>query len=68
MLKNTRHGDPYDRGSADAYYQRPYNPHYYVGASYDSEYVSQSNMNEMEVARYKQGWNDQIKSGIYKDY
>ena len=26
-----RHGGPQDRGSADAYYGRPYDPHYSVG-------------------------------------
>ena len=31
-----RHGGPYDRGSADAYYHRPYNPHFYAGATYSS--------------------------------
>ena len=25
---DTRHGGPYDRGSADSYYRRPRNPHF----------------------------------------
>lgn len=28
---DTSHGSPYDRGSADAYYGRRFNPHRYVG-------------------------------------
>ena len=33
---DTRHGSPYDRGSADAWYRRPFNPHYFVGDSYST--------------------------------
>ena len=43
MYKETkhdgRHGGPYDRGHADAYYSRPFNPHYYVGATGSSKKV-----------------------------
>lgn len=28
---DTRHGGPFDRGGADAYYQRPKKPHKYKG-------------------------------------
>lgn len=34
-----RHGGPFDRGSADAYYWRPARPHYFVGDTYQSEEV-----------------------------
>ena len=39
-----RHGSPQDRGSADAYYGRHYDPHYYVGASITSERVEKDNI------------------------
>ena len=32
MEHDKRHGGPYDRGSADAYYRRDFDPHYYEGA------------------------------------
>ena len=32
-----RHGSPYDRGSADRYYGRPANPHFYAGDTYSSD-------------------------------
>lgn len=32
-----RHGGPFDRGAADAYYRRPFNPHYFVGDTYGSK-------------------------------
>ena len=38
-LPQHRHGSPYDRGSADAWYGREPNPHYYLGATYRSEKV-----------------------------
>ena len=41
-----RHGSPQDRGSADAYYQRPYEPHYYVGDSMQSERVEKASIND----------------------
>ena len=32
----TRHGGAYDRGSADAWYGRPAEPHYFTGGTYQS--------------------------------
>lgn len=37
--RDHRHGGPYDRGSADYYYGRPFNPHYFKGATYASEEI-----------------------------
>jgi hypothetical protein len=31
-----RHGGPFDRGSADSYYGRPFRPHYFLGATYST--------------------------------
>jgi hypothetical protein len=58
-----RHGGPYDRGSADSYYRRPFNPHYYVGGSYASEMVNKDQMTPEEIAAYKAGYdeNDDFK-------
>ena len=38
-LQSQRHGGPYDRGSADSYYSRKFNPHYYVADTLDSDMV-----------------------------
>jgi len=32
MNYDQRHGSPYDRGSADAYYRRDFDPHYFEGS------------------------------------
>ena len=58
MKHNERHGGAYDRGSADAWYGRPCQPHYYVGDSYFSDRVEESDMNEAEIAAYMKGYED----------
>lgn len=66
MMKNARHGGPYDRGSADAYYRRKYDPHYYTGATYSSTRVDGSNMTTEELMEYEAGWDDTHAKGNYK--
>ena len=61
-----RHGGPFDRGSADSYYNRPKKPHYYVGGTGTSAEVT--NLTESELEAYNAGydWNEQF--GDKKDY
>ena len=54
-----RHGSPQDRGSADAYYGRRYDPHYYVGASLQSERVGKDNMTVGEIEAYRYGYDNE---------
>ena len=68
MSYNRRHGGPYDRGSADSYYQRSYNPHYYVGDTYSSPRVEIENMTPEEIVAYTKGFNDNEESGNFKDW
>ena len=65
-MRKARHGGPYDRGSADAYYRRPYEPHYYRGATYSSTRVNQVDMTTEELMEYTEGWEDTHKQGIDK--
>jgi hypothetical protein len=51
-----RHGGPYDRGSADAYCGRPYNPHFYVGPTYASTLVEKDDMTPEQINEYDAGW------------
>jgi hypothetical protein len=53
-----RHGSPYDRGSADAYYCRMFCPHYYKGDTYRSERVSIEGMTIEEICQYEKGFNE----------
>ena len=59
ITKFTRHGGAYDRGSADGWYERRRDPHYYVGASYSSDRVSIVDMSAEEIAAYNDGYSQQ---------
>lgn len=63
-----RHGGPYDRGQADAYYGRPVRPHYYLEKTYISDRVDKDGMYPDQIADYLQGFDDQTASGIFKNY
>lgn len=68
MQYDERHGYPFDRGSADAYYRRPYNPHYYKDGTYGAEHVTEKDMTPEEIAAYDAGYYDQIDSGDFKNW
>jgi len=51
-----RHGSAYDRGSADRYYSRPFSPHYYQAASYQSIKVEGDDLTPQQLADYSAGW------------
>lgn len=51
-----RHGGAYDRGSADSWYGRPNEPHYFVGATHQSQKVEADGMTEEEIAAYMAGY------------
>lgn len=58
-MTQPRHGGPYDRGSADAYYGREANPHYFVGATYNSTKVEMKDMSPADIEEYMNGYNTQ---------
>lgn len=43
------HGSPFDRGSADSYYGRPYNPHKYPNGTYNEPRVEWLTADELEA-------------------
>ena len=61
-----RHGGPYDRGSADSYYGRSFNPHYYVGATKSSPLVAMKHMTAAEITAYTAGYRDNEQLGDKK--
>lgn len=63
-----RHGGPFDRGSADNYYRRSFNPHYYVGGTGMSDRVGEEQMTEADVEAYTAGFRWNEKFGDKKDY
>lgn len=54
-----RHGGPYDRGSADRYYQRPFTPHYYEGDTYWSPAITKERMTKRQILEYTIGYNQE---------
>tara|TARA_R100001015_G_C4520409_1_gene89546 strand:+ start:435 stop:653 length:219 start_codon:yes stop_codon:yes gene_type:complete len=68
IKEKRRHGGPFDRGSADYYYWRPFKPHYFVGDTYNSPEVCESDMTEEEIQEYKAGYEDAEAHGDRKDY
>lgn len=63
-----KHGSPYDRGAADAYYERPFDPHYWPQGTYKGVRINADEMTEDDLNEYRQGYNDQMESGDFKDW
>jgi len=68
IVIDTRHGGPYDRGSADSYYRRARNPHFYRGNTGTSERVAVMDMTPDEIAAYHAGYTDNEEHGDYKEW
>jgi len=59
MTKFPKHGSPQDRGSADAYYGRRFDPHWYPNGSYNGERIEESEMTPEEIAEYTYGYENE---------
>ena len=64
----SRHGDAFDRGSADSWYRRARRPHFFRGGSYSSEKVEKSEMTEEEIRLYNLGYDYNEKIGGHKEW
>ena len=53
-----KHGSPFDRGSADSYYHRPVDPHYYPLGTGNGERVT--DLTPEQIQEYLNGyaWNE----------
>ena len=63
-----RHGGPYDRGTADSYYGRDYNPHYFVGDTYNSPKIELVQMTAQEIVAYTAGYTNNEVNGDRKEW
>lgn len=63
-----RHGSPYDRGAADSWYGRPFEPHYYEAGTNLSPRIELDDMTPAEVKAYTLGYGEQEESGQKKDW
>jgi len=64
---DTRHGGPFDRGTADSYYGRSFEPHYFVGGTNTSEKIT--DLTSVEKEAYYAGFefNETVIMG-FKDW
>lgn len=61
-----QHGYPFDRGSADSYYHRPRDPHYYPAGTYNGEKVVA--LSPAEIHAYNAGYDYNEQYGDKKDW
>ena len=68
VVYDARHGGPFDRGSADSWYDRPREPHYYVGGTSMSPVITEERMTAEEVLAYHAGYDHNEQFGGKKEY
>ena len=54
-----KHGSPADRGSADAYYGRAIDPHYYPNGTYKGARIPASDMTQEQIDDYINAYNNE---------
>jgi hypothetical protein len=64
---DARHGGAFDRGSADSYYGRGKRPHYFVGATYQSDEIIPK-QTDPEYWEYLIGYDYNEQFGDKKDW
>jgi hypothetical protein len=52
----SRHGSLYDRGRADSYYSRSYDPHWYPNGTYNAPRIGVEELFSAQVAEYAAGY------------
>jgi len=62
---NKAHGSPYDRGGADRYSGRSYNPHRVDFINSRGYTVKTEDLSQIEISEYNDGWNMELGR---KDY
>jgi len=56
---SNQNGSPKDRGSADRYYGRRYEPHYYPSGTGKGVRIIEVLMTKEQVTAYKDGWDNE---------
>lgn len=67
-IYDTTHGGPYDRGGADSYYGRDFNPHYWPQGTQKGARVEMKDMTPLEITAYTKGYNDNEDDGNFKEW
>jgi hypothetical protein len=61
-----KHGSPEDRGSADAYYGRPKQPHYYPNGTYNAPRIGPEKMTATQVRKYNEAYDNETDRKDYR--
>ena len=65
-VDNFQHGSPWDRGSADSYYNRPLDPHYWPeGTGFGEKITDLTDSQRMEYYAGHE-WNEE--QGVHKEW
>jgi hypothetical protein len=67
VVYDSRHGGPFDRGSADSYYHRACRPHFYTGATYSTQEIIPEK-GSPEYLAYKAGYEYNEELGDKKEW
>lgn len=62
------HGSPWDRGSADSYYRRKMDPHWYPNGTGNLPRIEKDDMTDEQIREYYLGFEDNENLGDFKDY
>ena len=68
MIFDRSHGSPFDRGSADSWYGRPQDPHWYPEGTYNGNRIESKDMSIAEMRAYFMGYEYNEQFGGKKDY
>jgi hypothetical protein len=68
MIFDRSHGSPFDRGSADSWYGRPQDPHWYPEGTYNGNRIESKDMTIAEMRAYFMGYEYNEQFGGKKDY
>jgi hypothetical protein len=65
---DSNHGSPFDRGSADSWYSRPREPHWYPTGSYNGDPIESQDMSMAELRAYFAGYDYNEQHGGKKNW
>ena len=68
MDYDKRHGGPWDRGTADSWYSRGFDPHYYPNGSYEDTRIELKDMTAEHIVAYSAGYEHNEKFGGKKSW
>ena len=68
IVYNAEHGSPFDRGSADSWYSRPQQPHWYPEGSYNGDRIEAKDMSLQQMREYFRGYEYNEQFGDKKSW